>query len=120
MKIVFALWVSLLIIGFTGQVLADDAANNYALVSSDGRAAVATVNPYATQIAIDVITRGGNALDAAIAAAFALGVVDGHNSGIGGGCFILVRMADGRILAIDGREMAPAAATRDMFVAQVR
>ncbi len=97
-------------------VLADSQPSQYAQVSADERAAVATVNPYATQIAIDTIARGGNAIDAAIAAAFTLGVVDGHNSGIGGGCFILVRMADGRIFAIDGREMAPAAATRDMFV----
>src|SRR6187551_1094777 len=92
------------------------AANNYAQTSPDGRVAVASVNPYATQIAMAVVARGGNAIDAAIATAFALGVVDGNNSGIGGGCFILVRLADGRILAIDGREMAPAAATRDMFV----
>ncbi len=90
--------------------------NDYARVSADGKVAVATVNPYATQIAMDTVARGGNALDAAIAATFALGVVDGHNSGIGGGCFILVRLADGRVLAIDGREMAPAAATRDMFL----
>lgn len=116
MKTIFAIWMGLVIVGFTNSVLADDSANNYAQVSSDGRAAVATVNPYATQIAIDVIARGGNAIDAAIAAAFTLGVVDGHNSGIGGGCFVLVRLADGRILAIDGREMAPAAASRDMFV----
>jgi gamma-glutamyltranspeptidase/glutathione hydrolase len=116
MKTLFALWIGLFIVGFSGQVLATDHVNNYAQVSADGRAAVATVNPYATQIAMDVVARGGNAIDAAIAAAFTLGVVDGHNSGIGGGCFILVRTADGRILAIDGREMAPAAATRDMFV----
>ncbi len=90
--------------------------NDYARVSADGKVAVATVNPYASQIAMDVVARGGNALDAAIAATFALGVVDGHNSGIGGGCFILVRLADGRVLAIDGREMAPAAATQDMFL----
>ncbi len=116
MKTIFAMWIGLVIVGLTNSVLADDSANNSAQVSSDGRAAVATVNPYATQIAIDVIARGGNAIDAAIAAAFTLGVVDGHNSGIGGGCFVLVRLADGRILAIDGREMAPAAASRDMFV----
>ena len=116
MKTIFAMWIGLVIVGLTNSVLADDSANNYAQVSSDGRAAVATVNPYATQIAIDVIARGGNAIDAAIAAAFTLGVVDGHNSGIGGGCFVLVRLADGRIFAIDGREMAPAAASRDMFV----
>lgn len=89
---------------------------DYAQVSSDGKVAVATVSPYATQLALDVVARGGNAIDAALAAAFTLGVVDGHNSGIGGGCFVLVRLADGRILAIDGREMAPAKAQRDMFV----
>lgn len=90
--------------------------NNYAQVSANGKTAVATVNPYATDIAMDVVARGGNAIDAALAAAFTLGVVDGHNSGIGGGCFVLVRLADGRILAIDGREMAPAKAHRDMFL----
>lgn len=59
---------------------------------------------------------GGNAVDAAVATALTLGVVDGHNSGIGGGCFILVRAADGTVTCIDGREMAPAAAHRDMYV----
>lgn len=97
-------------------VLAADKAGDYAQTSPDGRVAVATVNPYASSIAMEVVARGGNAIDAAIAAAFTLGVVDGHNSGIGGGCFILVRTVDGRILAIDGREMAPAAASRDMFL----
>jgi gamma-glutamyltranspeptidase/glutathione hydrolase len=95
---------------------AADPANDYAQVSADGTVAVATVSPYATDIAMNIVAKGGNAIDAAIAATFALGVVDGHNSGIGGGCFVLVRLADGRVLAIDGREMAPAAATRDMFM----
>jgi gamma-glutamyltranspeptidase/glutathione hydrolase len=116
MKKLFVLLMGLLVITFTGRLAADEQPNNYAQVSSDGKTAVATVNPYATRIAMEIVARGGNAIDAAIAAAFTLGVVDGHNSGIGGGCFILVRMADGRILAIDGREMAPAAASRDMFV----
>ena len=92
--------------------------NGYAQVSEDGKVAVASVNPYATTIAMDVVAQGGNAIDAAIAVAFALGVVDGNNSGIGGGCFVLVRLADGRILAIDGREMAPAAAHRDMYLVE--
>lgn len=100
----------------TIPALAVEAGNQYARVSPDGSTAVATVSPYATQIALDVVARGGNAIDAALAAAFTLGVVDGHNSGIGGGCFVLVRLADGRILAIDGREMAPAKASRDMFL----
>lgn len=78
--------------------------------------AAATVNPLATAAAIAAYENGGNAVDAAIAAAITLGVVDGHNSGIGGGCFILIRAADGTLTAIDGREMAPAAATRDLFL----
>lgn len=77
---------------------------------------VATVQPVATDAGLAALKAGGNAVDAAVAAALTLGVVDGHNSGLGGGCFILVRTAKGQIVAIDGREMAPAAATRDMYV----
>src|SRR4051812_8065367 len=77
---------------------------------------VATVHPLATEAGADALRRGGNAADAAVAAALMLGVVDGHNSGIGGGCFVLVRRADGTLLAIDGRETAPAAARADTFV----
>lgn len=78
--------------------------------------AAATVHPLATGAARDAFARGGNAFDAAIAAAFMLGVVDGHNSGLGGGCFVLARTADGKIVALDGRETAPASAHRDMFL----
>jgi gamma-glutamyltranspeptidase/glutathione hydrolase len=70
----------------------------------------------ATQAALQVLQNGGNAVDAAVAAGLTLGVVDGHNSGIGGGCFLLMRLADGQVIAIDGRETAPAAATRDMYL----
>ena len=77
---------------------------------------VATVHPLATDAAVETFKNGGNAIDAAVAAALTLAIVDGHNSGIGGGCFILIRLADGRFVAIDGRETAPAGATRDMFV----
>ncbi len=77
---------------------------------------VATGHPIATDAAADVFRDGGNAVDAAVAAALTLGVVDGNNSGIGGGCLILVRSADGQLTAIDGREMAPAAAHKDMFL----
>lgn len=84
------------------------------------RGVVATVHGEATQAAIRIFHDGGNAVDAAIAAALMLGVVDGQNSGIGGGCFALVRLPDGRCLALDGREKAPAAATRDMFLREGR
>ncbi|MBM3890073.1 MAG: hypothetical protein FJ388_13240, partial [Verrucomicrobia bacterium] len=53
------------------------------------RGIVATVHPLATDAAINAFKRGGNAIDAAVAAALTLGVVDGHNSGIGGSCFML-------------------------------
>jgi gamma-glutamyltranspeptidase / glutathione hydrolase len=81
---------------------------------------VATVHPLATQAAVAAFADGGNAIDAAVAAGLTLGVVDTHNSGIGGGCFLVLRRADGRFVAIDGRETAPAAATRDLFVREGR
>jgi gamma-glutamyltranspeptidase/glutathione hydrolase len=84
--------------------------------SAATKAMIATVHPIATDVAVDAIRAGGNAVDAAVAAALTLGVVDGHNSGIGGGCFILMRLADGRFVAIDGRETAPAGASRDMYI----
>ena len=80
------------------------------------RGAVATVHPLASEAAMRAMESGGNAIDAVVAAGLTLGVVDGFNSGIGGGCFMLIRRADGSLVALDGREKAPAAATRDMFV----
>lgn len=97
-------------------VWASEGASPPTSVASGRRAAVATVHPLATRAAIGAIRRGGNAIDAAVAAALMLGVVDGHNSGIGGGCFILAQTADGQLVAIDGRETAPGRAERDMFI----
>jgi gamma-glutamyltranspeptidase/glutathione hydrolase len=77
---------------------------------------VASVHPLATEAGVAALRRGGNAVDAAIAVGLTLGVVDGKNSGLGGGCFILIRRADGKLVAIDGRETAPAKATRDMYL----
>ena len=77
---------------------------------------IASVNPIATDAGLKAFEQGGNAVDAAVATALTLGVVDGFNSGIGGGCFILIRTASGELVAIDGREMAPAAAHRDMYL----
>jgi gamma-glutamyltranspeptidase/glutathione hydrolase len=90
-----------------------------ALSAEDARAKqgmVATVNSLATDAGVAALRKGGNAVDAAIAAALTLGVVDSHNSGIGGGCFALIRQADGNLIAIDGREIAPAKAHRDMYL----
>jgi len=72
----------------------------------------------ATRIGVQVLEDGGNAVDAAVAVSLALSVSDGHHSGLGGGGFLLVRLADGRSFAVDARETAPAAAHRDMYVAE--
>tara|TARA_B100000945_G_scaffold321356_1_gene335396 strand:+ start:2459 stop:4162 length:1704 start_codon:yes stop_codon:yes gene_type:complete len=84
-------------------------------VATADRAMVATVHPRATDAALKIIADGGNAVDAALTAAITLGVVDGYNSGIGGGCFILIRTPKGQLFAIDGRETAPRKATAEMF-----
>lgn len=85
-------------------------------VATGQRGVAATVHPLATQAALDAFRRGGNAVDAAVAAGLTLGVVDGHNSGIGGGCIMTLRLANGSTIAIDGREVAPLAATRNLYV----
>lgn len=81
---------------------------------------VVTSQADATLAGHEMLERGGNAVDAAVASAFALGVTQPFSSGIGGGCFLLIRIGDGNsggdIIAIDARESAPAAATRDMYV----
>ena len=77
---------------------------------------VASVQPLATEAGIRTFAEGGNAVDAAVAVALTLGVVDSHDSGIGSGCFMLIHRANGENIALDGRETAPAAATRDMFL----
>ncbi|MBW2245197.1 MAG: gamma-glutamyltransferase [Deltaproteobacteria bacterium] len=84
--------------------------------SRDGM--VASPQADATRAGVEMLEAGGNAIDAAVATAFALSVTDAHHSGIGGGGFLLIRMADGRAIAIDARETAPAAATADMYLAE--
>jgi gamma-glutamyltranspeptidase/glutathione hydrolase len=78
---------------------------------------VATAHPLASQAGVDALRAGGNAVDAAVAAALALGVVQPESSGLGGGGFALVwRAREQALTVLDFREVAPAAATRDMFL----
>ncbi|MGK2935713.1 MAG: gamma-glutamyltransferase [Gemmatimonadaceae bacterium] len=76
---------------------------------------VASNDSLATAVGVEVLERGGNAVDAAVAVAFALAVTHPEAGNIGGGGFMLVRLADGTTASLDFRERAPAAATRDMF-----
>lgn len=70
---------------------------------------VTTANVYATMAGLEVLEMGGNAVDAAIAISYALGVVEPNASGLGGGGFFNIHMADGSEVVIDYREVAPAA-----------
>jgi gamma-glutamyltranspeptidase / glutathione hydrolase len=78
--------------------------------------AVATAHPIASKAALTALEQGGNAVDAAVAAALALAVVGPYDSGLGGGGFALVHEASGKAHVLDFREVAPAAARREMFV----
>ncbi|MPZ96269.1 MAG: gamma-glutamyltransferase [Propionibacteriales bacterium] len=79
--------------------------------------AVSSVDPNATQIGIDVLRSGGNATDAAVATAAALGVTEPYSAGIGGGGFFVHYDADsGEVETVDGRETAPMAMPSDAFI----
>lgn len=78
--------------------------------------AVATISEHASQSAMTILNRGGNAIDAAVAAAATLGVTDPFSCGIGGGGFMVIYLAkEKRVITIDHREMAPASFTPAVF-----
>jgi len=77
---------------------------------------VSTTDAYATDVGVEVLRAGGNAVDAAVAVTFALAVVNTEAGNIGGGGFMVSRMADGTEVALDYREKAPLEGTRDMFL----
>lgn len=77
---------------------------------------VVTAHPEATRVGVEILRRGGTAMDAAIAVQFALAVVYPGAGNIGGGGFMIVRKADGTTATLDFREKAPALATHDMFL----
>lgn len=86
-------------------------------VADDRQVAIASAHPLATAAGLDILAKGGNAFDAAIAVSAALAVVEPYSSGIGGGGFYLLhRAADDFETFVDARERAPFAASRDMYL----
>jgi gamma-glutamyltranspeptidase/glutathione hydrolase len=100
-----------------GMVLAEAAVDPHAPLDVVARhGMVAAAHPLAAQAGVDVMKAGGNAIDAAIATALTLNVVEPNASGLGGGGFMVIRFAKtGDVAVIDYREKAPLSATRDMY-----
>ncbi len=105
----FCLIISLLICLPSAHVLASDPVTGTRVV-------VASNSIIASEVGALMIEQGGNAIDAAVATGFALAVTHPSAGNLGGGGFMVIRLADGSFVANDHREIAPAKATRDMFV----
>ncbi len=109
---------------WTGTALADEAAPRIAAPPVAARvaahaAAIASAHPLASAAGREILAAGGNAFDAAVAVSAALAVVEPSSSGLGGGGFYLLhRQSDGIDTMLDAREMAPGAASRDMYLDQ--
>ena len=105
---------ALAIVLFDPQVaLAQEPAKDPTAVGRGG--AASTVDAYGTRAAIRTLRRGGNAVDAAVAAAAVLGVTEPYSCGIGGGGFMVIRRPNGKVVTIDSREESPAAMQPDSF-----
>lgn len=119
-------YLILLIVAVFGSCRpAPDAADDLKTVTlppQDGEGVVAangmvvTAHPIASQVGLEVLRQGGNAFDAAIAVKYALAVVLPKAGNLGGGGYLVYRTAEGEKGALDFRETAPAAASRDMFI----
>nr|BAQ21913.1 gamma-glutamyl transpeptidase [Allium sativum] len=107
--------VTLLLLVFYKPILAGDEIRHRREVITSKNGAVASDDGRCSVIGTDVLKEGGNAIDAAVAASFCLGVVSAASSGIGGGAFMLIRMANGEAHAIDMRETAPLHASQNMY-----
>lgn len=103
-------------IGLVLPLMAGCTAGRPEWVAVGHRGMVATDSPYASQIGLDVLKAGGNAIDAATAVSFALAVTRPESTGLGGGGFAIFRLADsGKVHVFDFRETAPAASAPDMY-----
>ena len=106
--------IALLICLVTSSIVL--AAPDNALIQSNGNGMVVSTQPLADMAGQAILDNGGNAIDAAVAVGYALAVVHPQAGNIGGGGFAVIHTSDGNDYALDFREIAPAAATRDMYL----
>ncbi|HXG20870.1 MAG TPA: gamma-glutamyltransferase [Methylomirabilota bacterium] len=117
----FTVFLTALLFSFStstkAQAGAEDAAKYGPFVATGRQGMVVTAGDQASAAGVEMLKRGGNAVDAAVAASFAISVIRPQSTGIGGGGFFLLYLAKSKeTIAVDFRERAPLAATRDMFV----
>lgn len=115
----FTGWLGLVLLfpAVGGHAAAPTSTQTSSVVATAPDGMVAAANAAASQAGADMLQRGGNAIDAAVAASFAISVLRPQSTGIGGGGFLLLYLAEPQqVLAIDFRERAPLQASRDMFV----
>jgi len=118
--LVAVLFSALPLTGYTkdtagARALTDYGAVHHPVLSKKGM--VSAQDRLAAEVGRDILGRGGNAIDAAVATGFALAVTHPQAGNLGGGGFMLVSLADsGEVIAVDFREMAPAGAMRDMYL----
>lgn len=115
MKRIFAL--AILFVAVAGLAMAQVPLNLYGRGAQGYNGVVAAAKPEASQVGIDILKAGGNAVDAAVATGFALGTLEPNANGIGGGGFMIIKMADMKeAVVIDFREMAPGKSTPTMYL----
>jgi len=109
-SIAAGLFITAAFYGCVGGQLGQDDSNEYR------NGMVVSANEKASRVGLDILKKGGNAVDAAVAVQFALAVVYPNAGNIGGGGFMVYRGASGEVNSLDFRETAPATASRDMYL----